>query len=393
MRTYNPLRTKDVRFHNQKIILSMIYQARDRGISQSELVESTGLRAPTLFRIFSSLEEMGLIEIFEDNDNYQSDLTKKGRRPTAYTTQKDALYTIGMEFWVSYISVGVFDFRGNKILSSVEPMPKDVDVLETVDRIVAMVGEMISCLGIPEEKILGMGVAAPGQVDTASRSIVGYGRIAGMSDFPLAEKLEGRLKIPVVLHNNSSAMALSEFRYGGYDHKGSMFVFLIRSGVGGSFVNRDGICTSERKTLEPGHVSISFDGPQCYCGIRGCLEAYLTELDAPYRKEGKADGLLFESLERMLEDEDPEAEKTVIKAADYMYAAMKSIVRLLSPKSFLILTGGKLLGDRMAGHIERRWQGENDVFLPGRPGIFGSTYTHQASQRGASDLVITHYFS
>ena len=380
-----------MRIHNQKIILSKIYEARNRGISQSELVVGTGLRAPTLYRIFSTLEEQGLIEIIKNPDDSDDDLTRKGRRPVAYTTKKDALYTIGLEFWVSYISIGIFDFRGNRIFSRVEPLWKNIDITETTNYIVKLVREALSSLNIPVEKVPGIGVAAPGQVNIANRSVINYGRITGMNDYPLADELEKQLGLRVIIHNNCSVMALSEYRYGGYEHQGSMFTFLLRSGVGGAFVNEQGIFTSEFKTMEPGHMSINYDGPRCYCGARGCLQAYLMELDAPYyEREGKR---LFNALEKQLAANNKEAEKIIRRAADYLFAAMKSITRFLSPRSFLILSNGELISSHIADHIKRRWTHEPDVFVSNAPLIFSNACNPLASQRGASDLVISDYFS
>lgn len=377
-----------MRIHNEKIILSKIYEARNKGISQSELVVTTGLRAPTLFRIFSTLEEQGLIEVFENPDESQDDLIRKGRRPVAYTTKKDALYTVGLEFWVSYISIGLFDFRGNRIFSRVEPLRKSIDITETMDCIEKLIREAFSSLNIRTDKVPGIGVAAPGQVDIANRSVINYARITGMNEYPLADELEKRLGIPVIIHNNCSAMALSEYRYGGYDHQGSMFIFLLRSGVGGAFVNEQGIYSSEFKTLEPGHMSINYEGPSCYCGARGCLQTYLMELDSSYEQEGK---LLFNALERQLMENNAEAEKTIYKAADYIFVAMRNIVRFLSPRSFLILGNGELISRHIAEHIKQRWIHEPDAFMSDTPLIFSNTCNPLIAQRGVSDLVISYY--
>ena len=388
---HNPLRAADMRIHNQKIILSKIYEARKRGISQSELVIGTGLRAPTLFRIFSNLEEEGLIEVFENSEESEDDLTRKGRRPVAFTTKKDALYTVGLEFWVSYISIGIFDFRGNRIFSRVEPLRKNIDIAETVDCIIKLTREALSSLNIPVEKVPGIGVAAPGQIDIAKRSVINYARISGMQDYPLADELEKQLGIPVIIHNNCSAIALSEYRYGGYDHQGSMFTFLLRSGVGGAFVDQQEIYTSDFKTLEPGHMSINYEGPLCYCGAKGCLQAYLMELDSPnYEQEGK---LLFNALEKKLAVREPEAEKTLHKAAEYLFVAMKSIMRFFSPRSFLILSNGELISRRIAEHVNQCWIHQPDAFVPETPLIFSNTCNPLSSQQGASDLVISYYFS
>jgi len=389
-RKHNLLRSADMRIHNQKIILSKIYDQRDRGISQSELVSGTGLRAPTLFRIFSSLEEQGLIEVFQNPD--ENDSAKRGRRPVAFTTKKDALYTVGLEFWVSYISIGIFNFRGDRVFSKVQPLRKDIDISQTVESIVLLVRQALCGLNIPLEKVPGIGVAAPGQVDIENGTVINYGRIGGMQNYPLAAELEKHLGIPVIIHNNCSAMALSEYRYGGYDHKGAMFTLLLRSGVGGAFVDEQGVYTSEFKTLEPGHMSINYDGPSCYCGSKGCLQAYLLELDRDYYEQG--DKLLFNALEKKLLVHDGEAEKTTKQAARYLFVAMKNIMRLFSPRSFLILGNGELVTRSIAENIKGYWVHEKDVFAGGgAPLIFSNTCSPLSSQQGASDLVIASYFS
>ena len=52
--TVNPLRAADIRERNEKIVLRLIHASRGQGLSQSEVVQSTGLKAPTIFRIFSA---------------------------------------------------------------------------------------------------------------------------------------------------------------------------------------------------------------------------------------------------------------------------------------------------------------------------------------------------
>ena len=72
---------------------------------------------------------------------------------------------------------------------------------------------------------------------------------------------------------------------------------------------------------------------------------------------------------------------------------MKSIMRFLSPRSFLILGNGELVSRHIAGHIRRLWIDRPDAFVSRPPLIFSNTYNPLNSQRGASDLVISGYFS
>jgi predicted NBD/HSP70 family sugar kinase len=395
----NPLRSQDLRIHNQNIILSRIYEKRHTGISQSELVVETGLKAPTVFRIFSGLEKQGLIEVFTAPGSsravppadQEESLSRKGRRPVVYTVRKDALYTIGLEFWSSCISLGVFNFNGNRVFSRVEPLKSNIDIAEVVDFIVFLVNEALNSLEIGWEKIPGIGIVAPGQVDVVRRRVINYPRIRNMRDIPLAEELEKRLDIKVLLHNNCSALALSEFRYGGYDHRGSLFTFLLRSGVNGAFVDERGIYTTSRGiTLESGHIPIDSRGPLCSCGVRGCLESLLVALDNP---DGIRETPLFSELEEALASGDPGAERIMTRAADYLFIAMESIMRFFTPHAFLILGNGELVSRRIAEKTRERWAREPDAFVSELPLVYSHAYDPLVSQRGASDLVITDYFS
>lgn len=399
MQQDNPLRSQDLRIHNQNIILSRIYEKRHAGISQSELVVETGLKAPTVFRIFSGLEEQGLIEILKapgasgtvPAGEQEENLSRKGRRPVVYTVRKDAVYTMGLEFWSSCISLGVFNFNGNRVFSRVEPLKSNINIAEVVDFIVFLVNEALNSLEIGREKIPGIGIVAPGQVDVVRRRVINYPRIRNMRDIPLAEELERRLGIKVLLHNNCSALALSEFRYGGYDHRGSLFTFLLRSGVNGAFVDERGVyITSRGITLESGHIPIDSGGPCCSCGTRGCLESLLAALDS---SGGARERPLFSELEGPLACGDPEAERIMTRAAGYLFIAMKSIMRFFTPRAFLILGNGELVSRRIAEKLRKRWSREPDAFAPEPPLVYSHTYDPLVSQRGASDLVIADYFS
>ena len=388
----NPLRSSDLRIHNQKVILSRIYESRQSGISQSELVVETGLKAPTVLRIFSALEEQNLIEVMkaEGREN-EDDPIRKGRRPAVYTVKKDSIYTIGLEFWVSSISLGIFNFGGDRVYSRIEPLRENISIHEVIDYIVQLTNEALESMKIDRSKVIGLGVAAPGQVDVVNRKVISYPRIHGMQNISLADELEKKLGLTVILHNNCSVIASSEFHHGEYNHKGSLFTFLLRAGINGAFVDERGIyITSQGTTLETGHVPVDPQGPACTCGIRGCLESHLSALDKANVKTGQ---LLFSGLEERLAKGDNQAEQITSKAADILFIVTKSIMRFFNPRSFLILANGELLSKRIAENLKKRWVKDTDAFIPENPQIFSNSCNALVSQQGASDLVISHFFS
>lgn len=388
----NPLRTVDIRQHNRNLILSGIYRSRlSGGASQSDLVKTTGLKAPSVFRIFSSLEDEGLIrpciKATMQNDS------KKGRKPLRYTVCPGALYTIGVEFWASCISLGVFDFNGSRVFCDLFNIPSDFDIDHVVSQIVVMVNSAIAAKSIEREKIIGVGVAAAGKVDVHSGVIVYYHRIKGISNYPLMATLSKALDLPVLVHNNCSAFAFDTYNHSNLKD-GSLFTFLLRSGVNGTLVgHRERIfLESDGTNFEAGHLPLDFDGPLCTCGLRGCLQAYLFEVSREFDGQSDENSLFF-NLEKPLIDGDPKALEIVRRAALYMYSSIKCISRFIAPSAYMIVCLSDVVAENIASEITRLLSQENDSLKRSTPSIFHEEYDNLHSQRGMSDMLLEQFFA
>lgn len=98
---------------------------------------------------------------------------------------------------------------------------------------------------IDEYKIEGIGISAPGTVDTKS------GMINGMSALPYihtenwAYKLQKKYKLPVAIDNDANCAALCEMHFAEVKEEKLAF-FVIGSGVGGAIVNKGKIESSRR---------------------------------------------------------------------------------------------------------------------------------------------------
>lgn len=385
----NPLRAADVRERNEKIVLRLIRGAGSRGLSQSEVVVATGLRAPTIFRIFSSLEEEGYVEPLAPASAEEEGRERKGRPRVSFVARADALYAIGAEFWVDRVSLGVFDFRGERVASSVASLDKGVDAEAVVEAIARCAEGAIESLGLSKDRVLGLGLGAPGQVNVRAREIAFYSRIPGLRDFPMAARLEDRLGLPVSIHNNCSIIALSEFRYGGLQAADSLFIFLLRSGVNGAFVDGGRVyLTSDGTTIESGHISVDYDGEPCACGARGCLETYVTALDGPNLESGK---WLFEGLGPALEAGDPKAEATLREAALYIASAARTVSRLFRPRAFLIVAVSDSVSEALARLVRERLESSASGFDHPAPLFEARAYDPGLAQRGAADLVLDDF--
>jgi predicted NBD/HSP70 family sugar kinase len=95
-------------------------------------------------------------------------------------------------------------------------------------------------------------------------------------------KLSARTGVPVHMTNDGNAAAVGEYALR-RKHLGGLLLVAPGTGLGGGFVLPGGRCYEGANglALEVGHVSVPFredDGelPQCSCGLKGCVEAWVS---------------------------------------------------------------------------------------------------------------------
>lgn len=381
----NVMRASDIRTHNINMVLAEIYKSRENGISQSSLVNLTGLKAPTLFRIFSELEKKDLIQPIKKE--YKED-GKKGRKPLLYTVNADSLFSIAVEFWAGVILIGLFNFKLKRVASVTLSISDDFDINEVVAIITKNINSIIKEHSIERSKIIGVSVAAPGCVNIEKGIVIDYPRIKGLNHYPLSSVLEEELGLYVIVHNNCSALAYGEYLYGEYKDPKGLFTFLLRRGVNGALVSENGIyITPDCVTLETGHIPISFDGPVCTCKGKGCLQAYLLDLDS------NPNTPLFSSLEQRIIDKDPKAFEILDKASEYLSVGIRNLKILLTPSTILIECSSDVVAKELSKRIREKTDElvKDGIISPVR--IFGKEYSAITTQMGAVEILMEHYFS
>jgi len=413
-----PLRGDDIRERNEKIVLRFIRDSLNTGSSQSEVVQKTGLKAPTVFRIYTRLENLGLIEPVLSKGEASEKIERKGRRPTAYRIKPNALYMIGLDFWAESLTMGVFDLCGEALLSETKALDQSLTAVQVTDLIAEQITAAIRRLKIKREKILGVGVGAPGQVNVITREVSFYSRIKDMTAFPIAAELEALLKLPVTLSNNCAVLALAECRYSLRQPQNSLFMFLLRAGVNGAFIIGDSIFTTARATtIESGHIAIQADGPRCPCGSKGCLEALLTELhdrqtsqrdwlfsgllpaDVPSASAAgtgvpvSIDSARAAAPSRSSVAETPSAKLILDQAASYLAAALRTVARLYNPHTVLFVAESLNLAEAVGQRVHSLNRDYASHFDAEQAAIYAQAYDPVLAQRGAAELVLDVFFN
>lgn len=119
------------------------------------------------------------------------------------------------------------------------------------------------------------GIGVPGLVDR--KGVVRIPpNLPGWIEVDMKGIIEKETQIPVFIGNDANIYALGEWRYGKGKGKKNLIVLTLGTGIGGGIIV-DGklLMGSTGGAAEVGHITLDPSGPQCNCGGRGCLEAYL----------------------------------------------------------------------------------------------------------------------
>ncbi|HEY6057657.1 MAG TPA: ROK family protein [Candidatus Limnocylindrales bacterium] len=124
----------------------------------------------------------------------------------------------------------------------------------------------------------GFGIALPGIVEPAFGSRYLPGKVLGIEDFPLRERLEDEFGVPVRCVNDGQAATLAEWRFGaatGYD---DVVGLTLGTGVGSGVVigGLPFTTSSLGNGVSVGHFTIHTGGKLCLCGNRGCAETLVS---------------------------------------------------------------------------------------------------------------------
>lgn len=188
-------------------------------------------------------------------------------RPTA----RAAAAYLGLDLGGTNIKYGVVDANGTmiwdtRVATPTErplPVPAIIDITVEAFEQACQSGHLIS----------GVGVAAPGRVDSVSGHVLAASNLH-WQDVPLGLSLEQKLGVPVRVLNDANAAAIGELAAGDPTSRDFDLIYIsIGTGVGAGMIIGGHLYTGETLNAgELGHVVAVPDGRQCPCGGIGCLE-------------------------------------------------------------------------------------------------------------------------
>jgi glucokinase len=191
--------------------------------------------------------------------------------------------------------------------------------------------------------IIGIGVGVPGLVDSAAGSV----RLAmniniGPEGFPIGPKIEAEFGIPTTVENDVRAAALGAYRHWEraerFDVRTVAFLG-VGTGISAGLV-LDGRLHRGRegRAGEIGHVPVVADGPECRCGLRGCLESVVAG-PAIARLWPTSSDTPAEELFRAAAEGDAAARRAALTVATHLASAVHLVSSAYDP-DLIVLGGG-----------------------------------------------------
>lgn len=121
---------------------------------------------------------------------------------------------------------------------------------------------------------VGIGIGVAGQVESET-GVVRFAPNLNWHDLPLLGNLQKSLQMSGVAINDVRAATWGEWHYGAGQGCNDIVCVFVGTGIGGGIISGGQLLTGRNNTAgEIGHIIVDMNGPVCYCGNRGCLEAF-----------------------------------------------------------------------------------------------------------------------
>lgn len=296
---------------------------------------------------------------------------------------------IGMDIGGTLVRVGAFDSAGS-LLGQKEASITSIGPERGLRLIEDLIRETVDSANAP---LLGIGIGCTGPLDTIRGLVNNPYTLEGWSNVPILERLRNTFSVPVILENDADAAALGEYWQGAGRKAKRLYAVTVGTGVGTALIVDGEIYRGvDGSHPEGGHQLIDPNGPECYCGYRGCWESLIsgtaiTKIARSVMSEeqllalGGSDHLNARTIADAARAGDPAAGEVMQKAARDFSLGMINVITFFVP-DIIVLSGGVMKSaDLFLPTLERTLKTPNPMvpfdrvqILPAKLGYYAGLY-------------------
>lgn len=375
-----------LRENNTREVLK--YLALNGDCSRIKLSKELGLSKMTITNIVNDLLKSDYI--CESEFVNRENVGCTGPKPILLSVKRNKIIAIGVFVSRERLICSLSDIASGEFY--VDQYKLDLtNVAKTfVSDVCLIVQKALDYLGDMKKYVIGIGIATVGLVDNCTGTLVRSTDFLGDSEYFIKDILEERFNIPVFASNDAQAAIIGEQLYG-YGRKYSNCLYLgITHGIGSAVISEGKLITGRRGfAVEAGHMSIDYNGAQCDCGNKGCLELYAS---LPVLLSKSRTRSLDELLEHY-EKKEATAVNVIREFIRTVSIALTNLTNLFDVEIIIFGHEGSLFTRDILDSIEKNVNEHTFMNRGKQIKIVTSTFGTLAGLRGASSIVFEKFFN
>ena len=263
---------------------------------------------------------------------------------------------IGIDLGGTKIEAVLMDPAGEILRRQRVPTPRH-DYPKTIEAIHELVRQLERELGAPAT----LGIGTPGAISPAT-GLVKNENSVWLNGKPLLHDLQRELGREVRMANDADCFALSEAIDGAGRDAEIVFGVILGTGVGGGVVVVRRLLSGPNAIAgEWGHNGLPWPrdderpGPECYCGLTGCVETFLSGpgLERDYASAVGAPSSGAEIV-AAAEEGDAQADAALQRYEQRLARALAAVINVIDPH-VIVLGGGLSKIPRLYENVPLLW--------------------------------------
>ncbi|HSL21955.1 MAG TPA: ROK family protein [Vicinamibacterales bacterium] len=307
-------------------------------VTRAELIDATGLSAPTIGSLTSELIRLELLH------DLGTGPSRGGRRPSVMEFNARYGFVLSIDIGPTRTRLAIADLRQERLAHHIINTPVANGPCDQLQEVVREVHELMHRSGVPRDRLLAVAVGVPGIADVKTGKVTLAPNLDGWRNIPVGEVLARALRAPVVVENDVNLAILGEHWCGvARGHDNCAFIF-VGTGIGAAMLIDGQLHRGQH--FMAGEIAVMCMGPQYIdrdFGTHGCLEALagLQALAARFPETANGDPATWISkVVDAAQQGDQAARAAVLETAQLIGIAAGNVAAVVDPS--VIVLGGAL---------------------------------------------------
>lgn len=264
-------------------------------------------------------------------------------------------YAVGLDIGGTNMVAGIVEADTGRVMSR-RSVPTDSRQGhdDGLRRITDLINDVIHDAGIEMASVVGIGIGSTGPVDSITGHIYNPHTLPGWDGLPIVPYLTEQFHLPANLLIDTHVAVLGEHWVGAGKGAANVIYVTVGTGIGAGIVLNNRLYRGTRLySGEVGHHTIDINGPDCYCGGKGCWEmlAAAPAITRYANENAPADSQLLhmaggdrQNISALLVSQaasagDPFSQSLMERTAFYMGTGIANLMNIFAP-DYIILGGG-----------------------------------------------------